>query len=108
MELQPFNTRPPEYPNGFPPFWYESQPVWGWVHTLDDLLLVYQYQKHMGGLGITNAYKFLAKSKAAYKGYRLEFGTRREHGGFYSLADFLNQYDQYNRFVKMAENTPEQ
>ena len=85
------------------PFWYESQPVWGWVYNFADLLLIYQHQLHNGGGLVKNVDDFLGKSKHCYKDgiYRSEFGTRREHTG-QTLRGFLQYWNCLDLFIQLA------
>lgn len=83
--------------NKFPEFWYESNTVWGFVESFNDLKEKLQLQLAENN-GIDTIEDFLTKSKKC-DGEELNFGTRREHNTDVTLKDFLIKHECYKKFI---------
>jgi len=87
-------------------FWYESNAVWGWVESIEDLKEKLQYQLEEPN-GIDNVDMFLDMSKEHVNEYGLDFGTRREHDGKRTLRTFLIEEGVLDDFLKMVNKNEE-
>jgi len=75
--------------NKFPKFWYESNPVWGSISSIEDLRNIMKHQMDQSNFGqFTTKDEFLKQSFQHKHGSSV-FGTRSEHSGKKSLYDFL-------------------
>lgn len=82
--------------NLFPVFWYESNPVWGNVESIEDLYRMFELQLAEPN-SIESVDDFLDKSKQV-DGLALNFGTRREHTSTRTLRDYLIEHDHLLNF----------
>jgi hypothetical protein len=83
----------------FPDFWYESNPIWGWVRSLEDLCEKARYQLEENNC-IETLDDFLDISKQCHEGGS-NYGTRREHYGEKTLRELLIQFDLLDDFLTL-------
>lgn len=82
----------------FPTFWYESNPCWGNVNSLEDLSDKMRLQLEENN-GIDTIDSFLDRSKQC--GNTMNFGTRREHDGPKTLRMLLDEHDLLEDFIEL-------
>ena len=85
----------------FPRFWYESNPCWGYVNSLEELKDKMDLQLAEPN-SINSVDEFLDMSKQCEA--TLNFGTRIEHHGKKTLRMFLEEHNLLQDFLKLTEN----
>ena len=92
----------------FPKFWYESNACWGYVNSYEELMekAVLQLNSHSSIVTIED---FLDKSTQSAHA-ELDFGTRVEHTGSYTLRQFLTDnfvIDEFLDFYQLNKENNE-